>query len=90
MLVQVSSSFRNSSTRWFDITSHQEGVYEHDSWGGLWTATTAEAFAADAVRMYTSTEEQWGLWQARGLQLLQKLYQKEERLQTIRVGNGFG
>ncbi|KAL3151647.1 hypothetical protein ABBQ38_012636 [Trebouxia sp. C0009 RCD-2024] len=51
-------------------------------WGGLWTATDAEEFAANAVRMYTS-EEEWHVWQQRGFELLHSLYNKADRLKTV-------
>lgn len=53
-------------------------------WGGLWRATDAERFAADAVQMYTS-EEEWHVWQERGFQLLNTLYNKADRLKTVQV-----
>lgn len=53
-------------------------------WGGLWTATDAEEFAANAVRMYTS-EEEWHVWQQRGFELLNSLYNKADRLKTVQV-----
>lgn len=54
------------------------------SWGGLWTACTAEQFAVDAVQLYTD-EQLWNECQHRALQLLRALYDKDERLAHVRV-----
>ena len=43
-----------------------------------------DSFVADAVHMYTHTDE-WHVWQQQGFQLLQDLYEQEARLQIVKV-----
>lgn len=69
---------------WLDAAAHDALKPQYQLWGGLWTATNAETFAVDAVRMYTS-EAEWQSWQERGFQLLSALYYKDDRLKTVQV-----
>lgn len=64
-------------------TSASQGT-QHEGWGGLWTATNAETFAANSVHLYTC-EVKWHLCQDRGFELLESLYNKAERLKTVQV-----
>lgn len=73
---------------WFEIAAHQKLQKQlpgaSTTWGGLWTADTAEAFVTDAVHMYIA-EEEWSVWQQRGYELLDGLYNQAARLQVVKV-----
>ena len=73
---------------WFEVAAHQKLRKQLPeasiTWGGLWTADTAEAFASDAVHVYTA-EEEWSTWQQRGYELLDSLYNQAARLQVVKV-----
>ncbi len=87
LLLQTYRSPSRFLQLWFEAAAHAklEGLYE--AWGGLWTANTAQIFAANAVCMYTDTDE-WPVWQQRGFELLQELYTQEDRLQVVKVMPG--
>lgn len=68
---------------WFDATAHVKLQGQYKTWGGLWTADNMDSFVADAVHMYTHTDE-WRIWQQQGFQLLQDLYEQEARLQIVK------
>ena len=57
---------------------------EKGSWGGLWTANSAESFACNAVSMYTA-ERRGQAWQQQGFSLLRTLYARDARLQVVKV-----
>lgn len=70
---------------WFEADSHEttEVYGETNQWGGLWNATGAEAFAANAAKMYTG-EPEWQEWQQVGFSLADLLY-SHARLQVVKV-----
>lgn len=69
---------------WYAATIHVSQAAQSKSWGGLWTATDAESFAANAVHLYTY-EDEWQMCQERGFELLESLYSKADRLKIVQV-----
>lgn len=70
---------------WFEAGTHMDQPAQQEgSWGGLWTANSAESFACNAVSMYTA-EETWQTWQQQGFSLLRALYAHDARLQVVKV-----
>ena len=85
--LQVYQSPAKALHLWFEAASHgdKESYGQAKMWGGLWTATSAEAFAANAVSMYTS-EDTWCDWQRVGSSLVDQLY-GDTRLQIVKASH---
>lgn len=85
--LQVYQSPAKALHLWFEASSHEDNpTYgQAKMWGGLWTATSAEAFAANAVSMYTS-EDKWCDWQRVGCSLVDQLY-GDTRLQIVEASH---